>query len=407
MSATTKAEVVTRLRDASLPEAPLLDEIVSRMDVIEARQSRPSPVHLRTWEEIERFADKAARSGMVPKDYVGKPDAICIAIQMGSELGLAPMQALQNIAVVNGRPSLWGDALPALCRASGICAYIREWSEGSGDSLTYWCEAKRKDDPNPIRNSFSVAQAKKASLWKTEPRTKKRGRDGEYEVDSGPWYSYPDRMLQMRARGFALRDAFPDVLKGLITAEEAQDIPFEATGLTPTMPHPTARVVESNGVSMPVAAPKRTWGTWLDDIEAAFAGAATRDAVDAVLASEDVQKAQDAARNAKEAVRERLGNIVAAALVRFPDVAVGGEGTPDPLNEEAPDTTTEPDPLGDASTQSMLDRVNEAASVAALTSMQQRTNGAWRQEYDMLPDDGKARVNQRIEARLGEMRGTA
>jgi hypothetical protein len=67
-------------------------------------------------------------------------------------------------------------------------------------------------------------------------------------------------------------------------------------------------------------------------------------------------------------------------------------------------TTTEPDPLGDASTQSMLDRVNEAASVAALTSMQQRTNGAWRQEYDMLPDGGKARVNQRIEARLGEMR---
>ena len=108
-------------------EPSLLHEIIDRMNTIEARQLRPAPVKLSTWEDIERFADKAARSGMVPKDFVGKPDAICIAIQMGSELGLAPMQALQNIAVVNGRPSIWGDAMPALCRASGVLKSMREW----------------------------------------------------------------------------------------------------------------------------------------------------------------------------------------------------------------------------------------------------------------------------------------
>jgi hypothetical protein len=48
-------------------------------------------------------------------------------------------------------------------------------------------------------------------------------------------------MLAMRARGFALRDAFPDVLKGLITAEEAQDYPAEdkprqARDITPANP---------------------------------------------------------------------------------------------------------------------------------------------------------------------------
>ena len=56
---------------------------------------------------------------------------------------------------------------------------------------------------------FSVADAKKAHLW---------GR-------RGPWENYPERMLQMRARGFALRDSFPDALKGVITVEEAQDFP--------------------------------------------------------------------------------------------------------------------------------------------------------------------------------------
>ena len=197
------------------------------------QQQRPSPVHLRSWEEIERFAEKAAKSGMVPKDYAGKPDAIVIAVMLGAELGLAPMQVLQNIAVVNGRPAIWGDAMPALCRASGKARSIREWSEGEGDDLTFWCEAICKDDPNPIVGKFSVADAKKASLWKETPRTKKRGREGDYEVDSGPWYSYPRRMLQMRARGFALRDAFPDVLRGLISAEEAADIPVQPISMAP------------------------------------------------------------------------------------------------------------------------------------------------------------------------------
>jgi hypothetical protein len=209
----------------------LLHDIIHRVDAIGVAQQRPSPVHLRTWQEIERFAEKAARSGMVPKDYMGKPDAICIAVQMGSELGLPPMQAVQNIAVINGRPAIWGDAMIALCRASPKCRTIKEWSEGEGDNTTYYCRAVRSDDPEPVTGKFSVADAKRANLWSEKPKREKQGRDGPYEVDAGPWYSYPDRMLQLRARGFALRDAFPDVLKGLGSVEEARDIPFEATGL--------------------------------------------------------------------------------------------------------------------------------------------------------------------------------
>jgi hypothetical protein len=52
----------------------------------------------------------------------------------------------------------------------------------------------------------------------------KRGRNGA----PGPWQQYPDRMLQARARSFALRDVFPDVLLGLsMSAEELGDIPPE------------------------------------------------------------------------------------------------------------------------------------------------------------------------------------
>jgi len=289
MSATTQksASVVTREAEPSL-----LEQILDQVQTISHQQARPSPIHLRSWEEIERFAVKAAKSGMVPQAYQNKPDAIVIAVQMGSELGLPPMQALQNIAVIQGRPAVFGDAMPALCRASGVAKSIREWSKGDGDALTYYCEAVRKDDPNPVTGKFSVADAKKAGLW----------------GKAGPWTQYAGRMLQMRARGFCLRDAFPDVLRGLISAEEASDIPFEATGLT-IRPDPEQ-------IMQPTAPPpkkSRTWGDFLDELELELAGATSAEAVDEILARAEVQKAQDTLKNG---AKDRLNHMLQQAIER-------------------------------------------------------------------------------------------
>jgi len=77
--------------------------------------------------EAKEYAKTIAGSGMVPKDFINQPDKVLVAIQMGDEVGLQPMQALQNIAVINGRPCIWGDAMPALVWNSGVCEYIKEW----------------------------------------------------------------------------------------------------------------------------------------------------------------------------------------------------------------------------------------------------------------------------------------
>jgi len=166
-------------------------------------------------EAIE-FSKMLSSSSMVPKQYQGKAEDILVACQWGYELGLAPMQALQNIAVINGRPSVYGDAAMALVQASPVCEDIQETMEGDGTpNPVAVCTAKRKGRA-PVVARFSVEDAKRANLWGKQ----------------GPWTQYPKRMLQMRARGFALRDAFPDVLKGLITQEEARDIPDEALPVT-------------------------------------------------------------------------------------------------------------------------------------------------------------------------------
>lgn len=167
--------------------------------------------------EAMQLAKMIADSDMAPKDYRGKPGNVVIAIQMGADVGLKPMQALQNIAVINGRPSIWGDAALALVQASGICEKFREYFEGErgSDTWTAVCEMKRANWPDLIVRKFSVADAKKAKLWQ------KTGRDGQ----ATPWVTYEDRMLQMRARGFTIRDGAADVLMGLILAEEAMDYP--------------------------------------------------------------------------------------------------------------------------------------------------------------------------------------
>lgn len=159
--------------------------------------------------EAIKFSEMLAKSNMVPRAYQGKPEDILVCVQWGYEIGLAPMQALQNIAVINGKPSVYGDAAMALVLASPVCEGIEESIEDEGTpNPVAVCIARRKGRA-PVESRFSVEDAKRAGLWGKQ----------------GPWTAYPKRMLAMRARGFAIRDAFADVLKGLITAEEAQDYP--------------------------------------------------------------------------------------------------------------------------------------------------------------------------------------
>ena len=175
---------------------------------------------LASFDDAFRFSKMVAASEFAPKDFKGKPESCMLAIQHGSEVGLSPMQSLQSIAVINGRPTIWGDAALALVQSSPVCEYVKEFTEGQGDNLTAVCEAKRRGYPAPTVSRFSMADAKRAGL----------------AGKSGPWSQYPERMLALRARGFALRNAFADALRGLITAEEAQDYPTPIAAETPRQP---------------------------------------------------------------------------------------------------------------------------------------------------------------------------
>ncbi len=159
--------------------------------------------------------DDALRVGKIISDSPfcpswlrNKPSDIIVAIQFGSELGFKPLQSLHNICVINGKPSIYGDGMLAACKASPDFEYIKEYFENTPEGLTACCEIKKRGEPRHLV-MFSEFDADMAGLLDK----------------AGPWKTNKKRMLQMRARGFGLRDVFPHVLRGFISAEEAQDYP--------------------------------------------------------------------------------------------------------------------------------------------------------------------------------------
>lgn len=179
------------------------------MQTQEARLTAQRPsLAPRTIQEALDFSAYLSKSELIPKDYQNKPHNIFVAVQYGMELGLPPMQALQAIAIINGRPSMWGDAVLAVVMSHPAYEWHTEVVEGEGDTRAGVFTIKRRGQDAHVAR-FSVTDARKAGLW----------------GKGGPWTQHADRMLKLRARGFALRDKFPDALKGIISREEAEDYP--------------------------------------------------------------------------------------------------------------------------------------------------------------------------------------
>jgi len=181
------------------------------MSASEVATTNGFTIEPKTFVEAQEYAKFIASSDFIPKEFKGQPANVLVACQMGAELGLKPLQSLQNIAVINGKPVVWGDAMIAIVRSRSDCLGIKE--KFDEQTMTAACTITRKNQ-DPETRTFSMEDAKTAKLW-----------------GNNTWAKYPKRMLQMRARAFALRDVFGDALKGFQIAEEVQD--YDIKNITP------------------------------------------------------------------------------------------------------------------------------------------------------------------------------
>jgi hypothetical protein len=164
-------------------------------------------VELKSFTDLASYAQCIVHSGLAPKGFETW-QAILVAIESGASVGLPPMASVQNIAVINGRPQFYGDIPLAIVSASGLLEDFREYTEGTGETMTAVCVSKRRGWSEPLVTKFGVQDAKRAGLW----------------GKSGPWTQYPGRMLKWRARGFNLRDQFADVLKGMASEFDPHEV---------------------------------------------------------------------------------------------------------------------------------------------------------------------------------------
>ena len=181
-------------------------------------------------EEVKAFRDKLKfmfENGVLPKSYLdvkaNEKDKECTliseaslnramaTISYGKALGLTPEMSLTHCMNVNGHMSIYGDAINAIIYSSGLLKRKTEYFDE--ETMTAVCIIERKDIAGEETRTFSFEDAKIAGLW-----------------GKGVWRQYPKRMAQMRARGFAYRDVFPDLLHGMITTEEAMDMQLSGAG---------------------------------------------------------------------------------------------------------------------------------------------------------------------------------
>lgn len=157
-----------------------------------------------TMADMIALSESLAKSDLVPAVYRGKPGNIIAAIQFGREIGLSPMQALQGVAVVNGKPTVYGTTYLAVCHnAPGFRDVVQKVETVSG-KLVATCTAKRAGRADVTR-VFTQDMAIKAGIWNKNVHAQ-----------------YPETMLLWRATHLACDTMFADVLKGMPIRENAE-----------------------------------------------------------------------------------------------------------------------------------------------------------------------------------------
>jgi hypothetical protein len=162
------------------------------------------------FEHLWRVAQAFASSDLVPEHFRGKPGNCWIGIQMAIRCGVDPFMFLQNCYVVHGRPGIESKLAIALLNASGaIKGRIRYRFMGEGKAKQ--CTAIATD----ARTDEEYSQTVTWAMVEAEGWNKKAG---------SKWLTMPDLMFQYRAALFLIRLHYPEVLMGLQTAEEIEDI---------------------------------------------------------------------------------------------------------------------------------------------------------------------------------------
>lgn len=258
-------------------------------------QRRPEPVQMAPWYEptdmgtAMRLADTLAASSFIPAEFRGKPGDILVVMMQGAKLGLDAFAAMKGIAVINGKPTIWGDLAIGLVRSHRNFGQMAEdYDEAAKEAV---CKITLKSG-EVVERAFSWADAQTAGLDRKDP-----------------YKRYPKRMLQMRARSWAMRDAIPQALLGFGIAEEERDVEVKAEIVPNAIPMETVGDYE-NAIDLAATA------EGLRDIGYQIKAYASEDVKDATRQryADRMAELQDAERAQSAIIANDAGASIQAAM---------------------------------------------------------------------------------------------
>ena len=299
------------------------------------------------YNHLWRIAMGYSRSQLIPMTFRGKPDDCFIICQLAIRLGVDPFTLMQATYVVHGRPAFEAKLAIAMLNSSGkIKGTVKTTFSGTGDD--YGCRASCVD-----RTSGEKVEGPKVDwkMVKGEGWNKDKPlRDGQ-GVQKSKWNTMPDLMFVYRAAAFLIRTNYPEVLMGMPTVDEAEDI-------------------DTNQQPMQLSNQER--------LETLLAGAP-----------------EPGEEKKAEAAPEPDGTHEAAI-----DVA-SEPATPEPVEQEAAAMAESSEPGAEADLlDEFLDQVTQAKNIESVNALQKQYLAA------VTSDAGRQKVYERAEKRRTEIRGT-
>lgn len=162
-----------------------------------------------------RLANMYARSTIVPAQYQAKPENCLIALQMAQRCRMDAFAFMQSSYIVHGRPGIEGKLVIAMLNASGkIKGRMRFEFDGEGEKRCCTAIVTDKESGQEIKMPLPW------SIVKAEGWEKKEG---------SKWRTMPDQMFRYRSAVFLVRAHYPEVMMGLTTVEELEELPATET----------------------------------------------------------------------------------------------------------------------------------------------------------------------------------
>jgi len=162
------------------------------------------------FEKLMEMANMLSKSTIIPITYQNRPENVFIALDMASRMGISPMVVMQNLYIIQGKPSFSGSAMASMLRASKEFTNVELNFSGTPntDSWGAFITAERRG--KVIKGAtVTIAVAKK---------------EGWLAKNGSKWLTMPELMLGYRAYAWFVRTHSPELLMGMQVSEEVEDV---------------------------------------------------------------------------------------------------------------------------------------------------------------------------------------